>query len=59
MANLITGTMAIAVSNTAAYPRLTFGAGLLSYAMAIYVVANWIKHVRYMRARELESEGSN
>jgi hypothetical protein len=49
--NLLSGTMAIAISPIASYPRLTLGAGLLCYGAAIYVAVNWIKRVRYLRAK--------
>jgi hypothetical protein len=51
--NLMSGTMAVAVSPIATYPKLTLAAGLLCYAMAAYVMLNWVRRVRYMRARGL------
>ena len=48
--NLFSGTMAVAVSPFASYPRLTMAAGLLCYSMAAYVAINWVQRVRHLRA---------
>jgi len=39
-ANLFCGTQAVAVSYVAPYPRLTFGVGMLCYAVAAYVAVD-------------------